>query len=502
MFKQAIILVGCVLGLAWLGSALVRQGLRQHVSINGRVHYLLGDDAMISMRYAYNLAHGHGLVWNTGEYVEGITNLGWTLVMVLPHWLGASIRVAPLVVMILNACLHVGLVALVLVWGWRRGRMGQAVTAGALIGLDAPMLIWGSGGFETTLQALFVTAAILPFLDDDRNLGGLAPLWAALAVVIRPDSLLVFGWVAVLVTVRVARARSGGLLPLGAGVIIVGTLFLFQRSYYGEWLPNTFHLKATSGGASLTRGLAYVGDYALSLYGAPLLLAPVIYVAWKRRLAWVATLPIAWTAYVIAVGGDAFCCGRFFVPMVPTLALFAGALIRDVLMARRWLAAAALAGSFAVPAVGGGLTIPHLGYPQPQNVAGATLAAKLQERVSTSATIGVYYAGTVPYHMPAHRFHDFLGKSDRVIAASRARPGPPGHNKWDYQHSLERIRPDVIVTAGPFGRPESEYQHQLAAGEDWGFHPALWLHPVFQGRYRRVLLGPDDVHWVYVREGR
>ncbi len=33
---------------------------------------------MILMRYAYNLAHGNGLVWNPGERVEGITNPLWT----------------------------------------------------------------------------------------------------------------------------------------------------------------------------------------------------------------------------------------------------------------------------------------------------------------------------------------------------------------------------------------------------------------------------------------
>jgi arabinofuranosyltransferase len=38
---------------------------------------------MISMRYAWNLSHGSGLVWNPGEYVEGYTNLLMTLLMSL-----------------------------------------------------------------------------------------------------------------------------------------------------------------------------------------------------------------------------------------------------------------------------------------------------------------------------------------------------------------------------------------------------------------------------------
>ncbi len=39
------------------------------------------DDAFISLRYAQNLVDGHGLVYNPGEYVEGYTNLSWTLLL-------------------------------------------------------------------------------------------------------------------------------------------------------------------------------------------------------------------------------------------------------------------------------------------------------------------------------------------------------------------------------------------------------------------------------------
>jgi len=51
----------------------------------------LADDSFISFRYAWNLVHGRGLVYNAGEYVEGYTNLLWTLL--LPA-LGRQSRVA------------------------------------------------------------------------------------------------------------------------------------------------------------------------------------------------------------------------------------------------------------------------------------------------------------------------------------------------------------------------------------------------------------------------
>src|SRR5262245_36467174 len=52
------------------------------------------DDAFISLRYARNLATGHGLVYNAGERVEGYTNFLWTLFLALPHLL----RIDPIAV--------------------------------------------------------------------------------------------------------------------------------------------------------------------------------------------------------------------------------------------------------------------------------------------------------------------------------------------------------------------------------------------------------------------
>src|SRR5215468_3827839 len=54
------------------------------------VYWFLTDDGYISFRYARNLAHGHGLVFNPGhERVEGYTNLLWVLILAAGNLLGA-----------------------------------------------------------------------------------------------------------------------------------------------------------------------------------------------------------------------------------------------------------------------------------------------------------------------------------------------------------------------------------------------------------------------------
>ncbi|HEY8058399.1 MAG TPA: hypothetical protein VID94_06595, partial [Acidimicrobiales bacterium] len=60
-------------------------------SADGRLHWTLFDDVMISMSYARTLAETGELVWfAVAPRTEGMTNFGWTLVMALLHRVGLS----------------------------------------------------------------------------------------------------------------------------------------------------------------------------------------------------------------------------------------------------------------------------------------------------------------------------------------------------------------------------------------------------------------------------
>src|ERR1700682_3186644 len=72
--------------------------------VHGERYFSLFDDAMISMRYARNLAHGYGLVWNPGgERVEGYTNPLWVLFMAMVHFLPIAPSKTGLVIQIAAA---------------------------------------------------------------------------------------------------------------------------------------------------------------------------------------------------------------------------------------------------------------------------------------------------------------------------------------------------------------------------------------------------------------
>ncbi len=77
VFSLTLIAIGFIL---WASKFIYSSSF---VAIDHKRYFCLFDDAMISMRYAWNLSHGTGLVWNSGVYVEGISNLLMTLIMSL-----------------------------------------------------------------------------------------------------------------------------------------------------------------------------------------------------------------------------------------------------------------------------------------------------------------------------------------------------------------------------------------------------------------------------------
>ncbi|MFC1570093.1 hypothetical protein ACFL4L_07645, partial [bacterium] len=118
----------------------------------GKRVWFLGDDPMISMRYAKNLAHGHGWVWNLGERVEGYTNPLWTIIMTGCHFLLSSDIHVALMVLIINLFISLWIVLLLHRLVDVFGGNGW-VKAGVLIAfvLNRNVLSMSMAGFEIPL---------------------------------------------------------------------------------------------------------------------------------------------------------------------------------------------------------------------------------------------------------------------------------------------------------------------------------------------------------------
>ena len=62
----------------------------------------------------------------------------------------------------------------------------------------------------------------------------------------------------------------------------------------------------------------------------------------------------------------------------------------------------------------------------------------------SDGAIGLFHLG-VGYHLPGFEVADFLGKADEIIATSKVKWGPPGHNKWDIDQTLNKWNLQAIV---------------------------------------------------------
>jgi arabinofuranosyltransferase len=324
--------------------------LRTGFVVDGELYFTLFDDSMISMRYARNLAEGHGLVWNPGERppVEGYSNFLWTLWMAALHLLPLPVSKVPLAVAVSGALLllaQLGVVAAIAknLTGVRRSWAG--LFAVFLTAFSYPLIYWTLRGMEVGLLALLASGAALfsfRFRDEGRpaDLLGLGACLGA-ALLTRDDAIT---FVAVLAVYAVAAARGGRTRIWTAAFLLAAVLapkalhLAFRWSFYGDLLPNTYYLKL--GGSSLVdrigRGFLTFGA-VVTQHLAPVLAAGGLLLLGLRRagervlrskLLLLALLFLAQAAYSIYVGGDAWeymnLSNRYVAVAVPALSLLAG----------------------------------------------------------------------------------------------------------------------------------------------------------------------------------
>lgn len=304
------------------------------VTATGR-QVTLFDDAMISMRYARNLAGGHGLVYNVGSHpVQGYTNLLWTLWMTAcravpdaDRWAPLAVAVSAVVAAMLTVDVNGRIAALMSPGTPAAGiaRWGTAVLF--------PLIGWSVVGMEVAPLALLLSLAALLVLrwEHDGRVAHLvsAGTAVALAILVRTDAV-VPGVILVLWCAWPPRRRERIRAGMWMGAWVVGGLAIttvFSLVYYGHPFPNTYYLKISHIGLStrVHRGIADLMWSGLTLLAAPLLLGLLAFAVREyRKFLW---LPLgmvgAQLAYSVYAGGDSYdgtdLSSRFVVVVVPLL---------------------------------------------------------------------------------------------------------------------------------------------------------------------------------------
>ncbi len=475
----------------------------------------VSDDAFITLRYADNLASGHGLVYNPGDRVEGFTSPLWTIGLAACGAAGLDMLLVARIGGVLA-----GVISLLL--AYRLFALLQPGKAAPLAALFAPLVLacnggfacWAGSGMETTLFVCTILGGTVALLAD-RPAQAIG--WTVACLLTRPESLLVFGlfglWQLLRLRATGWRRFLAWVLPcLGAVLLLFGCRYW----YFGEWLPNTYYAKTGGGLAQLWRGCVYLHEYAADHEGLPLMALPVLYalVVGGGRLRFVAVTASALWGATVGVGGDGLPMYRFALAPLPLLLVLQAHLLADLrrlarkfpahpLARRAGLATLVLVGLSAFvhasrPVVGPHYPLYH--YQKTEEIprwtaAGHWLRRNAPEGASLAAVpIGAvgYYSGLVVY--------DMVGLTDKHIAR-RSMPamgaGWAGHEKHDGAYILSR-RPtflllgNIDVTSRPRDRSQRPFI-PYASPAMWAREGDLYADDTLYELYvpRSVRIGPD-----------
>ncbi|WP_326956329.1 hypothetical protein [Amycolatopsis sp. NBC_01286] len=271
------------------------------------------EDALVSFRYATNIADGNGPVFNPGERVEGYTNFFWLVLIALPRAaFGADVQTTAVVFGVLSALgcvlLSYFLVNRVVAAATPEGtepRPAIGVAAAVLTAAAGGLAVYGPSGSEVPLFVLLVLAVCYSLAARRPVVAGVL---VAFAVMTSPTGLVVgvLGglWLAGAAVKKQHSWWAPAGYTLGALVFLIPRL-AWRLTFYQHYVPAPLAAKLGGPfGAQVAGGWPYLSGFALVHQGF-LLLALVAAVALLLRRAAGAALEsraLIWLMFAMTAG--------------------------------------------------------------------------------------------------------------------------------------------------------------------------------------------------------
>lgn len=463
------------------------------LGIDGQRYFCLFDDAMIGMRYGWQLAHGSGFTWNPGEFVLGYSNL----LMVLLYSFATLIfdkSAAALFIQIVGAGFMLAIafatmrIADHIVDGDSNERKVLVRTLAFLCALSYyPLAYWSLMGMETGLLTLLLLSGILFAFSytKTKNPARLFLMAGCLggAYLTRNDSIIfaMAVWLYVAWEMLEATSRRFGQLfaafTLYALVILGQTVF--QYLYYGELLPNTYTLKLAGIplDSRIRDGIRFVTPFLIVTTPMLIVAAVDLFFDFHKRKLLLLVVVLSSIGYQVYVGGEPWNYWRIMSPSMPLAAIlfiaaisaivralsttqpFAAYCLRNPIFPKKYatevlVTSLTLIGLLVVNA-------PFLlevsmfrkPYTAEANKRNVDIAIALTHVTTSKASVAVFWAGAIPYFTNG-RAIDILGKSDKYIAhlppdlsgavTYIGMKSVPGHNKYDLNYSIKSLEPTYV----------------------------------------------------------
>jgi arabinofuranosyltransferase len=255
------------------------------------------DDTYITFRYAANVAHGYGIVWNpstvlhpAGPHTEGYTNFLFMLLLVPFVWMGCDLVIVSQIIGVVAVIISA--IAIYRMISNSVPGTRYSILATALFLLDPFTWMNAYSGMETSLFTMWLLVAVWAFIAKRTELAFMLATFAALT---RPEGALM-GMILLLAALIRQRQHpseessatlkdhppvsvlsywvSAFVLPL---VLYAG----WKLWYFGNLLPNSFYVKVSQGMESTF--LPGRGTMRIFYTGVWYLLPLAMIAAWKGR---------------------------------------------------------------------------------------------------------------------------------------------------------------------------------------------------------------------------
>jgi hypothetical protein len=265
------------------------------------------DDALISVRYACNLAQGLGYRFNADSMPsDGVTPMPWPIVLLPFSQSGTAVSF--LSARLLGGVATVAGAAVLASRFQDRAAALRAIFFGLL---PLPVCMHATSGMETGLVTGLGFCAVAAL--SSPSLATLVPVIAGIAAAFRPE-LLPWG---LILSLGIQRSAARALLACAIPVLPFAIVCCIRLLYFGHIAPLALAAKPSD----LSQGLSYAGA-AIIVSVTPLLaLIAVVPNASRSRLTVVPLVAgFVHFAAIAAVGGDWMPFARLAAPVLPTFA--------------------------------------------------------------------------------------------------------------------------------------------------------------------------------------
>ncbi|MBW6475262.1 MAG: hypothetical protein K0B14_19200 [Anaerolineaceae bacterium] len=251
------------------------------------------DDSFITFRYAQNILAGEGFVYNAGEAIMGTTTPLFTFVMVVLGSVSGGTN-APFseIAMLVNAIADGLTAALLFLLGKHFKQDLVGVAAALCWGVASHSVTFAIGGLETSVVVLLLVGMSYFYLTNRVTL---AAFLASLALLTRPDTILLVGLIALDHFIRVLRKKQKLYWYDVVALMLLPLIWYgFATWQFGSPIPHSvqaklgaYHLKPEEGLIRLLQHYAtpFMADRwfgAAFAVGSGLLVYPFLYLVGAR----------------------------------------------------------------------------------------------------------------------------------------------------------------------------------------------------------------------------